>query len=136
MCIILGLYLLLNSSCLIDKNNFISWENIQHNLYYLHILVLVFSLFSGSLVEFRRKSCALVNIFHFSIFSSFSFNKFVLKRGLIFCMKGMNFDIPLLDHNTKYSLWLVKMRAMLAQMDLYGALLGFYKIGVNNVRFG
>lgn len=36
----------------------------------------------------------------------------------------MKYDIPLLDRNTRFSLWQVKMRAIIAQMDLDDALLG------------
>ena len=40
----------------------------------------------------------------------------------------MKYDIPLLDRNTRFSLWQVKMRAVLAQMDLEDALLGADKM--------
>lgn len=40
-------------------------------------------------------------------------------------MAGMKFDVPLLNRNTMFSLWQLKMRAILAQMDLDDALLGF-----------
>ena len=40
----------------------------------------------------------------------------------------MKYDIPLLDRNTRFTLWQVKMRAVLAQMDLDDALLGFDKM--------
>ena len=43
-------------------------------------------------------------------------------------MATMKYDIPLLDRNTRFSLWQVKMRAVLAQMDLDDALLGFEKM--------
>ncbi|KAG6512732.1 hypothetical protein ZIOFF_030861 [Zingiber officinale] len=39
-------------------------------------------------------------------------------------MATMKYDIPLLDQNTIFSLWQVKMRAILAQRDLDDALLG------------
>ena len=37
----------------------------------------------------------------------------------------MKYDIPLLDRNTRFLLWQVKMRVVLAQIDLNDALLGF-----------
>ena len=40
----------------------------------------------------------------------------------------MKFDIPLLDCNTRFTLWQVKMRAILTQMDLEDTLLGFNKM--------
>ncbi|PHT46325.1 Nuclear transcription factor Y subunit C-4 [Capsicum baccatum] len=43
-------------------------------------------------------------------------------------MATMKYDILLLDHNIKFSLWQVKMRDVLAQMDLEEALLGFDKM--------
>ena len=43
-------------------------------------------------------------------------------------MASVKYDIPLLDRNTRFSLWQVKMRAVLAQMDLDDALLGFDKM--------
>ena len=43
-------------------------------------------------------------------------------------MATMKFKIPLLDHNTKFSLWQVKMRFVLVQMDLDEALLGLDKM--------
>ena len=43
-------------------------------------------------------------------------------------MATMKFEIPLLNRNTRFSLWQVKMRAMLAQMDLDEELLGFDKM--------
>ena len=43
-------------------------------------------------------------------------------------MEIMKFEIPLLDRSTRFSLWQVKMRAMLTQMDLDEALLGLYKM--------
>lgn len=39
-------------------------------------------------------------------------------------MSTMKFDIPLLDRNTRFPLWQVKMRDILIQMDLHMALLG------------
>ena len=38
-------------------------------------------------------------------------------------MVTMKFEIPLLDHSTRFSLWQVKMRVVLALMDLDEALL-------------
>ena len=43
-------------------------------------------------------------------------------------MATMKYDISLLEHNTKFLLWQVKIRAVLAQMDLDDALLGFDKM--------
>ena len=43
-------------------------------------------------------------------------------------MATMKYDIPFLDRNTKFSLWQVKMRIMLMQMDLDDTLLGFNKM--------
>ena len=40
----------------------------------------------------------------------------------------MKYKIPLLDRNTRFSLWQVKMRIVLVQMDLDDALLGLDKI--------
>jgi hypothetical protein len=40
----------------------------------------------------------------------------------------MKFDIPLLDRNTRFPLWQVKMRDVLVHMDLHQALLGFAKM--------
>ena len=37
----------------------------------------------------------------------------------------MKFDLPLLDYDTRFSLWQVKMRAILAHTDLDEALDGF-----------
>ena len=39
-------------------------------------------------------------------------------------MATLKYDIPLLDRDTRFSLWQVKMRAVLAQLDLDDALLG------------
>ncbi|KAI3691222.1 hypothetical protein L2E82_49442 [Cichorium intybus] len=39
-------------------------------------------------------------------------------------MTTLKYDIPLLDRDTRFSLWQVKMRAVLAQLDLDDALLG------------
>ena len=50
-------------------------------------------------------------------------------RGLIFLiMETIKYNIPLLHRNTKFSLWQVKMRVVLTQMDLNDALLGFDKM--------
>ena len=40
----------------------------------------------------------------------------------------MKYDIPLLDRNTRFPLWQVKLRDFLIQMDLYKAFLGFEKM--------
>ena len=40
----------------------------------------------------------------------------------------MKYNIPLLDRNTRFSLWQVKMVVVLVQMDLDDALLGFEKM--------
>jgi hypothetical protein len=37
-------------------------------------------------------------------------------------MATMKYDIPLLDRDTRFALWQVKMRAVLAQADLDDAL--------------
>lgn len=43
-------------------------------------------------------------------------------------MASMKFDVPLLDYKTRFSLWQVKMRAILAQsQDLDEALVWFGK---------
>ena len=42
-------------------------------------------------------------------------------------MTSMKYNIPLLDHNIRFTLWHVKMRAILTQMDLEKAL-NFNKI--------
>lgn len=39
-------------------------------------------------------------------------------------MATLKYDIPLLDRNITFTLWQVKMRAGLAQLDLSDALLG------------
>ena len=46
-------------------------------------------------------------------------------------MATMKYEIPLLERNTRFSLWQVKMRAILAQMDLDDSLLGFDKLPVS-----
>ena len=43
-------------------------------------------------------------------------------------MATMKYYIPLLDRNTRFSLWQVKMQAVLTQMDLDDAVLGFDKM--------
>ena len=43
-------------------------------------------------------------------------------------MENMKYEIPLLDRSTKFSLLQVKMRVVLAQMDLDDALLGIDKM--------
>lgn len=42
-------------------------------------------------------------------------------------MATLKYDLPLLDRDTRFSLWQVKMRVVLAQMDLDDALEGFEK---------
>ncbi len=42
-------------------------------------------------------------------------------------MASLKFDLPLLDYNTRFSLWQVKMRVVLAHPDLDDALDGFNK---------
>ena len=80
---------------------------------------------------FPRKICVF-------IFSSFLFLCcllfcFFLTIGirascLISAMATIKYNIPLLDQNTRLSLWQVKMCVILAQMDLDDALLGFDKM--------
>ncbi|KAG8491575.1 hypothetical protein CXB51_014846 [Gossypium anomalum] len=43
-------------------------------------------------------------------------------------MESLKYEIPLLDRNTRFSLWQVKMQAVLTQMDLEDALLGIDKM--------
>ena len=43
-------------------------------------------------------------------------------------MSSVKYDIPLLDRNTRFPLWQVKMRDILIQMDLHKALLGFERM--------
>jgi len=43
-------------------------------------------------------------------------------------MSSIKYDISLLDRNTRFPLWQVKMRDILIQMDLHKALLGFEKM--------
>ena len=43
-------------------------------------------------------------------------------------MITIKYDIPMLDWNIRFSLWKVKMRAILAQMDLDDPLSGFDKM--------
>ena len=43
-------------------------------------------------------------------------------------MATMKFEIPLLDRNNKFLLWQVKMRVVLAQIDLDESLLGLDKM--------
>ncbi|KAG8481450.1 hypothetical protein CXB51_026306 [Gossypium anomalum] len=43
-------------------------------------------------------------------------------------MASLKYEIPLLDHNTRFTLWQIKMQAVLAQMDLEDALLGIDKM--------
>ncbi|KAG8480706.1 hypothetical protein CXB51_025391 [Gossypium anomalum] len=43
-------------------------------------------------------------------------------------MASLKYEIPLLDRNTRFTLWQIKMQAVLAQMDLEDALLGIDKM--------
>ena len=43
-------------------------------------------------------------------------------------MASLKYEIPLLDHNTRFALWQIKMQVVLAQMDLEDALLGIDKM--------
>ena len=43
-------------------------------------------------------------------------------------MASMKYDILLLDRNTRFTLWQVKMRAILTHVDLEEALLGCNKM--------
>ncbi|KAG8500272.1 hypothetical protein CXB51_004359 [Gossypium anomalum] len=43
-------------------------------------------------------------------------------------MTSLKYEILLLDHNTRFALWQIKMQAVLAQMDLEDALLGIDKM--------
>ncbi|KAG8503607.1 hypothetical protein CXB51_001802 [Gossypium anomalum] len=43
-------------------------------------------------------------------------------------MASLNYEISLLDRNTRFALWQIKMQAVLAQMDLKDALLGINKM--------
>ena len=47
---------------------------------------------------------------------------------LISTMATIKYDILLLDQNTRFSIWHVKMRAILSRMDLDDALLRFDKM--------
>ena len=40
-------------------------------------------------------------------------------------MTSLKYDIPLLDRSTRFTLWQVKMRAVLTQMELDDCILGF-----------
>jgi hypothetical protein len=42
-------------------------------------------------------------------------------------MSSVKYDLPLLDWDTRFSLWQVKMRVVLSQIDLDDALDGFGK---------
>ena len=69
-------------------------------------------------------------LFYLPLFS----NKLVSKPftfGLLYfalIMASMKYNILLLDRNTRFTLWQVKMRAILTQMDLEEALLGSNKM--------
>ncbi|KAG8488750.1 hypothetical protein CXB51_016632 [Gossypium anomalum] len=41
---------------------------------------------------------------------------------------SLKYEIPLLDHNTRFALWQIKMQVVLAQIDLEDALLGIDKM--------
>ncbi|KAG8485503.1 hypothetical protein CXB51_021802 [Gossypium anomalum] len=43
-------------------------------------------------------------------------------------MASLKYEIPLIDRNTRFTLWQIKMQAVLMQMDLEEALLGIDKI--------
>ena len=43
-------------------------------------------------------------------------------------METMKYEIPILDRNTRFSLWQVKMRVVLTQMDSDDAFLGIDKM--------
>ncbi|KAG8473091.1 hypothetical protein CXB51_035032 [Gossypium anomalum] len=43
-------------------------------------------------------------------------------------MAFLKYEIPLLDHNTRFALWQIKIQVVLAQMDLKDALLGLDKM--------
>ncbi|KAG8485766.1 hypothetical protein CXB51_019104 [Gossypium anomalum] len=43
-------------------------------------------------------------------------------------MASLKYEIPLLDRNTRFALWQIKMQAVLVQMDLEDALLGIDKM--------
>ncbi|KAG8486155.1 hypothetical protein CXB51_019539 [Gossypium anomalum] len=43
-------------------------------------------------------------------------------------MASLKYEVPLLDRNTRFALWQIKMQAVLAQMDLEDALLGIDKM--------
>ncbi|KAG8478970.1 hypothetical protein CXB51_028852 [Gossypium anomalum] len=43
-------------------------------------------------------------------------------------MASLKYEIPLLDRNTRFAFWQIKMQAVLAQMDLEDALLGIDKM--------
>lgn len=46
-------------------------------------------------------------------------------------MAALKYDILQLDCNIRFSLWQVKMRSILAQLNLHDVLLGFEKIRAN-----
>lgn len=46
-------------------------------------------------------------------------------------MNSLKYEISLLDRNTRFSLWQVKVRAVLAQMNLDDVLLGFDRMPAN-----
>ena len=50
-----------------------------------------------------------------------------LVNRLFLGMASLKYDLPLLDRDTRFSLWQVKMRAVLSQADLDDALEGFGK---------
>ena len=49
-------------------------------------------------------------------------------------MVTMKFEIPLLDHSSRFLLWQGKMHIVLAQMDLDEALLGLDKVPSSSTK--
>ena len=60
----------------------------------------------------------LIFLFFIVLFAVAS-NKWYQSRGfkLGFVMASMKYDLPMLDYKTRFSLWQVKMRAILAQTN-------------------
>lgn len=78
-------------------------------------------------LEFSHKIlyyCVLV-YFHIILFF---FNKLVSELGWFFVITVMKYDIPFLDHNMRFSLWQVKMEAVLMRMNLDDILLEIDKM--------
>jgi hypothetical protein len=77
-----------------------------------------------------------VSVFDLFLLSYFT-NKWYQSFILVICVLGfpvgaristtMKYDLLLMDFDTQFSLWQVKMRAVLAHHDLYDALEGFEK---------